>query len=160
MIFPLPDKFFLVSGSAEGPSPLNSFDNALLAAGIGNTNLIRISSILPPNSQQISPIRLPYGTLIPIAYSHETGVIPGERVSAAVAVGIPEQQDLPGIIMEHHSRETAEDCEEIARSLVRYAFENRGCELKEIMSVSAEATVLQIATAFAGVVLWGEETHE
>ncbi len=153
MIFSLPDKFFLVSGSAEGPSPLNSFDNALLAAGIGNTNLIRISSILPPNSQQISPVRLPYGALIPIAYSYETGVIPGERVAAAVAVGVPQRNDLPGVIMEYHSREAAEDCEEIARSFVRYAFENRGYNLKEIVSTSVDATVSQIATAFAGVVL-------
>jgi arginine decarboxylase len=153
MIFPMSDKFFLVSGSAEGPSPLNSFDNALLAAGIGNTNLIRISSILPPNSRQISPVPLPYGALIPIAYSYETGVIPGERVAAAVAVGVPQRDDLPGIIMEYHSRETAEDCEEIARSFVRYAFENRGYELKEIESTSVDSTVTQIATAFAGVVL-------
>ena len=154
MMFPMPDKFFLVSGSAEGPSPLNAFDNAVLTAGIGNTNLIRISSILPPNSRQISPVPLPYGALIPIAYSYETGVIPGERVAAAVAVGVPQRNDLPGVIMEHHSREAAEDCEEIARSLVRYAFENRGYELKEIESTSVDATVMQIATAFAGVVLW------
>src|SRR5206468_7432297 len=36
------------AGNAEGSTPLNAFDNALLAAGIGNINLVRISSILPP----------------------------------------------------------------------------------------------------------------
>jgi pyruvoyl-dependent arginine decarboxylase len=75
-------------------------------------------------------------------------------VAAAVAVGIPQKNDLPGVIMEHHSREAAEDCEEIARSLVVYAFESRGYDLKEIVSTSADATVVQIAAAFAGVVLW------
>lgn len=45
-----PKKFTLVAGSAEGPSRLNAFDNALLAAGIGNVNLLRVSSILPPGA--------------------------------------------------------------------------------------------------------------
>ena len=37
------------AGHAEGGTALNAFDNALLAAGIGNINLIKISSILPPD---------------------------------------------------------------------------------------------------------------
>ena len=37
------------AGNAEGGTSLNAFDNALLAAGIGNINLVRISSILPPD---------------------------------------------------------------------------------------------------------------
>ena len=35
-------------GHAEGGTPLNAFDNALLAAGIGNINLVKVSSIIPP----------------------------------------------------------------------------------------------------------------
>ena len=37
------------AGHAEGGTTLNAFDNALLAAGIGNINLIKVSSILPPD---------------------------------------------------------------------------------------------------------------
>ena len=33
-------------GHAEGRTPLNAFDSALLAAGIGNVNLLKISSIV------------------------------------------------------------------------------------------------------------------
>ena len=39
------------AGHAEGGTTLNAFDNALLAAGIGNINLIKVSSILPPRSR-------------------------------------------------------------------------------------------------------------
>ncbi len=47
-MLPIPKKFSLVAGSAEGTSELNAFDNALLNAGIGNLNLIKVTSILPP----------------------------------------------------------------------------------------------------------------
>ena len=44
------------AGRAEGGTTLNAFDNALLAAGIGNINLIKVSSILPLTSRSsISP---------------------------------------------------------------------------------------------------------
>src|SRR5262249_17098555 len=48
------------SGSAEGTTELNAFDNALLAAGIGNINLVKVSSILPPNTEIVDlPRRRP-----------------------------------------------------------------------------------------------------
>ena len=37
---------------AEGRTPLDAFDNALLAAGIGNVNLLKISSIVPPEHEE------------------------------------------------------------------------------------------------------------
>lgn len=154
MIHKIPDKYFLVCGNAEGPSFLNSFDNALLAAGIGNTNLIRISSILPPGACEISATTLPYGSFVPIAYAHESSDVTGELVAAAVAVGVSEKADRPGVIMEYHHKGPAKTCEEKARHLVHFAFDSRGYALKEIRSVAAETKVVEIATAFAGVVLW------
>ena len=41
------------AGRAEGGTTLNAFDNALLAAGIGNINLIKVSSILPPRCRVV-----------------------------------------------------------------------------------------------------------
>ncbi|MFH1010428.1 MAG: arginine decarboxylase, pyruvoyl-dependent [bacterium] len=154
MIFTTPSKYFFVRGSAEGPSFLNSFDNALLAAGIGNTNLIRVSSILPPGAEEIAPLRLPFGCLVPIAYTYESSELPGEVIAAAVAVGVPEDDSQPGIIMEYHAKGRAEDCEETARQFVRNAFENRGNKPRRIQSVGIATEVKRIATAFAGVVLW------
>lgn len=37
-------KIAIVSGKDEGPTRLNAFDNALTAAGIGDVNLIKVSS--------------------------------------------------------------------------------------------------------------------
>lgn len=38
-------------GTGEGPTPLAAFDAALLAAGVENYNLIRLSSVVPPGAR-------------------------------------------------------------------------------------------------------------
>ena len=47
-MIPIPTKFSLVVGHGEGDKKLTAFDAALLDAGIGNMNLLRVSSVLPP----------------------------------------------------------------------------------------------------------------
>jgi len=44
----LPKKIVLTSGVGIGLRKLNAFDNALLNVGIGNFNLLRALSIIPP----------------------------------------------------------------------------------------------------------------
>ena len=146
--------FFLVAGDAEGYTPLNAFDNALLAAGVGNTNLIKISSILPPGASEIEPPKPPPGAFLPIAYASIVSDIPGEVISAAVAVGIPDDPEKPGVIMEYSARGSREVAEDIVRRMVEKAFEVRGFRLKDVKSISVEHKVEKIGASFAGVVLW------
>ena len=50
-----PNAIWASAGAAEGDTELNAFDNALLAAQVGNLNLIRVSSVLPkPGTPSIS----------------------------------------------------------------------------------------------------------
>ena len=60
----VPNIFFLCAGKSVGKTSLTSFDNALLMAGVGNTNLMRVSSILPPNCKAIEPFALKQGRKI------------------------------------------------------------------------------------------------
>jgi arginine decarboxylase len=154
VVFGRPDSYFLVAGFAEGLTPLNAFDNALMKAGIGNTNLIRISSILPPACQEISPIILPYGALIPVAYAEETCDQSGALISAAVACGVPEDSTLPGVIMEHHIYGDETRCRNDVVKKVEEAFRQRGYKLKDIKIASASGTVKMNGSAVAAVVLW------
>jgi arginine decarboxylase len=93
VIIETPTKFFLVSGSSEGFTLLNAFDGALLASGVGDTNLVKMSSILPPGCLEMNPrpVALPQGALVPIAYASLCSDAPGEVISAA-AIGIPEDE--------------------------------------------------------------------
>lgn len=154
MIITLPTSYFLVAGYAEGPTALNAFDNALMKAGVGNTNLLRMSSILPPAAKEIQPFQLPYGALIPIAYAEETGEEHGTMVAAAVAVGIPDDPKLPGVIMEHHMRGEESACREFVIEKVNAGFAARGYKLADLKLISAAGIVKGVGSAFAGVVLW------
>lgn len=83
------DLLFSDSGKRVASTELNAFDAALLDAGVGDTNLIKMSSILPPGAVEIERLTLKKGSFIPLAYGDRTSDIYGEKISAAVAVGIP-----------------------------------------------------------------------
>ncbi len=154
MIIRTPDKYFLVAGFAEGETELNAFDNALLAAGVGNTNLVRMSSILPPAASKIEPIQLPYGALVPIAYADECSDVPGTVVCAGVALGVTPDPKLPGVIMEHHMTGSEDECRQIVINKVEAAFKARGWTLADLQVAVTSGKVVKIGAAFAGVVLW------
>lgn len=155
MVFTQPGKFFLAAGFGEGPTRLNAFDQALLNSGIGNVNLIRISSILPPAAQRISPVKLPFGVLVPAAYSDESSDIKGQVVSAAVACGVPIDSSQPGVIMEYHLLGSKDACLDRVLRMVEAAFKVRNLPLGDIYSASASGTVTSVGVAVAAVVLWG-----
>jgi len=154
MIGTVPKRFFLTSGSGEASNALNAFDAALLRAGIGDTNLVKMSSILPPRAEEIAPCTIAKGTLVPVAFAELTCDRPGTRISAAVAVGIPEDPDLAGLIMECSHEGTPSLCERRARTMVREGMEQiRGNKIREIKSISASLTVHRVGAVFAAVVL-------
>jgi len=46
-MIPVPKIFFTVKAESEGYTQLNVFDNCIIEAGIGDTNLVKMSSIIP-----------------------------------------------------------------------------------------------------------------
>lgn len=154
-----PDIFCLVRGAAEGRMPLNAFDNALLNAGVGDTNLVRMSSIVPPSCEEVDKVSLPGGSLVPIAYASFDSRNPGEIISAAIAVGIPKDPSLPGVIMEHEDALPLHEVEPKVRQMVIDAFEYRNRALKEVKSIGIEHIVENCGAVFAGAVLWYKEEN-
>jgi arginine decarboxylase len=156
VIIKTPTKFFLVSGSSEGFSLLNAFDGALLASGVGDTNLVRMSSILPPGCEEIKPppVPLPQGALVPVAYASINSDVPGETISSAVAIGIPKDTNRAGLIMEYSARAEEKTVLEQVKKMVEKGMEMRNREIKEIMAISASYKVVAVGAVFAGVVLW------
>jgi len=154
MVIKTPTKFFFVKGSSEGYMPLNAFDGALMKAGIGNTNLVKISSIIPPHCQEIEPIPLPQGALIPVAYASITSQNPGEVIAAAVAAAFPEDEDHAALIMEYSAKGSKEEVENTVVNMAKEGMKMRGKRIKTIKSVSVEHRVERCGAAFAAVVLW------
>ncbi len=155
MIIKTPTQYFMVSGASDGFTPLNAFDGALLKAGIGNTNIVKMSSILPPHCQQIPPIALPPGALVPAAYAALTSEVPGELISAAVAVALPEDENQNGLIMEYSAKGERQRIEEMVRNMALEGMKLRGWKIKDLKSIAVEYRVKKIGAALAAVVLWG-----
>ncbi len=156
MIFKTPTQYFLVSGASDGFTPLNAFDGALLKAGIGNTNIVKMSSIVPPHCKRISPIALPPGALVPAAYAAITSDIPGEIISAGIAVALPEDENQNGLIMEYSAKGEQRKIEEIVRNMAIEGMKLRAWPIKDLKSMSIECRVDKVGAALAAVVLWGD----
>ena len=155
MILKTPTQYFLVSGASDGYTPLNAFDGALLQAGIGNTNIVKMSSIVPPHCERISPIALPPGALVPAAYAALTSDLPGEIISAGVAVALPEDENQNGLIMEYSAKGERHRIEEIVRSMAVEGMKLRGWKIKDLSSIAIEYKIKKIGAVLAAVVLWG-----
>jgi len=154
MIFKMPTRYFLSSGTSEGYMPLNAFDGALLQAGIGNTNLVRMSSIVPPHCKRVAPIPLPPGALVPAAYAAITSDTPGEIVSAAVAIALPENEDQNGLIMEYSAKGERQKIEDTVRRMAEEGMKLRGWPIRDLQSIAAEHRVEKVGAALAAVILW------
>jgi arginine decarboxylase len=154
VIIETPTQYFLVSGASDGFTPLNAFDGALLQAGIGNTNIVRMSSIVPPHCQRISPIPLPPGALVPAAYASITSNVPGEIISAGVAVALPEDENQNGLIMEYSAKGDQLKIEEMVRNMAVEGMKLRGWKIKDLKSIAIEYRIKRIGVALAAVVLW------
>jgi len=154
MIFKTPTKHFFVSGTSEGYTMLNAFDGALLDAGIGNTNLVKMSSIVPPYCELVDYIKLPQGALIPVAYASISQAEPGVTLSAAVAAAYPEDESQAGLIMEYSAPARKDIVEKHVRTMAEKGLERRNLKIKEVKSIAVQTIVESIGAAFAAVVLW------
>jgi arginine decarboxylase len=148
-----PERFIITAATAEGDHLLTAFDAALLKAKIGNINLVRISSILPPGcKEEKNGINFPPGAFVPTAY----GTISSDKKDAliAAAVGIGFSKDSFGVIMEYAGFTSAEDAKVRVEKMIEEAFKNRGQLLEDMLVKSVEHRVEKNGSAIAAVALW------
>ena len=150
-------KVAATTGNAEGSTPLNAFDNALLAAGVGNVNLVKVSSIFPPAAEVVSLPRIKPGAIVPSAYAAITSEVPGEVVAAAVGWALPDDPVKNGIIMEFHDKATREEAELMIVQMLQEAFRTRGWRIAQMKVAAVEHRVERTGCALAAVTLLSDD---
>ncbi len=148
-----PCKFTLVAGRGEGGTLINAFDAALIEAGIGNLNLLRVSSILPPLAQLETKLEIRPGSLTPTAYGYITSSQPGQVIAAAIGVGIGSPGSY-GVIMEFEGYCAKVEAETRVRKMVEEGFQKRGLSLQDVHVLGIDHRVEAVGSVIAGAVLW------
>lgn len=144
--------FCLVTGAGSDNHVISSFDSALLDAGVGNYNLVRVSSILPPNCAQEKEILQPAGSVLFTAYATLTTNV-NEMIASAIAVAIPCDMEQYGVIMEYSNRINKVSAINIARELAENAMKKRNIAIRCILSdgVEIQGKDSVFSTTFAGI---------
>jgi arginine decarboxylase len=153
MMLTPPNLLWLTDGHAEGETKLNAFDNALIAAGVGHWNLVKVTSVAPAAANVTTePILIEAGAVVPAVLASTVSERPGELITACIGIGLGAGSH--GMIMEHSGVGAPSDMEPIVRQMVKESFERRGLELETLIVRSVCHTVVSVGASVAAVVLW------
>ena len=97
---------FVTNGVGKHKENLQSFEAALRDAGIANFNLVRVSSIYPPDCKIISRgkglAQLSSGQIVFCVLAEARTNEPNRLACAGIGLAVPAEKELHGYIAEHH----------------------------------------------------------
>jgi arginine decarboxylase len=103
----VPKRIFFTKGVGKHKERLTSFELALRDAGIAAQNLVRVSSIFPPNCK-ILPRKeglkhLDPGEVVFAVVAENSTREPHRLIASSIGVAIPADRTTYGYLSEHHS---------------------------------------------------------
>ena len=149
----VPKKVFFTKGVGRHKEKLQSLELALRKAGIEKCNLVRVSSIFPPNCKIVSRAQgvklLEPGQIVFCVMSTNETNEPHRMISASVGLAVPAEPNNYGYLSEHHANgetdETSGDySEDLAASMlastlgIEFDPEKNYDERKEIYRMSGK----------------------
>lgn len=140
-------KIFINSGQGHGETMISAFDTALFDAGIHNYNLIKLSSIVPPQSEiQVNVKRKvdhdEYGRRLYVVMAEKRSRESGKYIGAAL--GWYQIEDGRGVFVEHEEiGETKQSVRANLTEEVRKSLANL-CQLRKF-PFSAEKTKMELS---------------
>ena len=109
----VPKRIFLTKGVGKHKERLTSFELALRDAGIAAQNLVRVSSIFPPNCKLISRkegLKYLYPGEVTFSVVAENSTRePHRLLASSIGVAIPAERSTYGYLSEHHSFGESDD---------------------------------------------------
>jgi arginine decarboxylase len=109
----VPRRIFFTKGVGKHKERLTSFELALRDAGIASQNLVRVSSIFPPNCKLISRSQglkyLHHGEVCFTVVAENSTREPHRLMASSIGVAIPADRNTYGYLSEHHSFGETED---------------------------------------------------
>jgi len=118
----IPKKVFFTKGVGKHKEKLQSLELALRKAGIEKCNLVKVSSIFPPNCKIMSRAQgvklMKPGQIVFCVMSINSTNEPNRMISASVGLAVPAEPNHYGYLSEHHANgETDEKSGDYAEDL-------------------------------------------
>lgn len=136
----VPKKFFITHSSAtSGISDLNAFDKALISAGIGEQNLVSVSSVIPVDAEQIDICEMPMGAVTHCVLAQMRGC-EGETIAAGIAYTF-RKDGHGGYVAEGHIHGSSESLKENLEWKMKEMSRIRGVEFEDINFVIEELQI-------------------
>ncbi len=127
----VPSKFFVTHSSAVSKtSDLNAFDKALIKAGIGEQNLVSVSSVIPIGAEEVGPCEMSMGAVTHCVLAQMRGT-EGETIAAGIAYA-RRKDGRGGYVAEGHIHGSGESLREILSCKMDEMAEIRNLEFEEI----------------------------
>lgn len=118
-------RIFLTKGSASGSTDIVAYCNALKKAGLFNMNMIKLSSVLPHNSEIVKNKPAfsyeDYGKKIYVVLAEAKTAKKGQAACAGLGWIKEEKGSGHGIILEMHGQDEAELRDILKKSLIEVA---------------------------------------
>lgn len=123
----IPQKVFFTRGIGRDRKYLQSFEAALRDAGISRLNLVQVSSILPPNCEEIPREEgvqmLKPGQIVYLVMARHSSNEKNRMISASIGIAKPKDENHYGYLSEHHAFGQDEDeagsfAEDLAASML------------------------------------------
>jgi arginine decarboxylase len=143
-------KIAIVSGKAEGPTKLNAFDNALSNAGIGDANLIKVSSMLEKNTTVVELPKIKAGKMVNCVLSHAISDKKDDLIFAVVAVAIGD--NLGCVVEKSGKNEDLYDVKNDVIAMVKYMMEIRNEKINGLIVEDLHHKVENIGSVISSVV--------
>ena len=109
----VPKRMFFTKGVGKHRDRLTSFELALRDAGIASQNLVRVSSIFPPNCKVLprkeGVTYLHPGEVTFAVVAENSTREPHRLLASSIGVAIPSDRNAYGYLSEHHSYGETED---------------------------------------------------
>jgi arginine decarboxylase len=109
----VPTKVFLTKGVGTHKEKLQSFEKALRDAQIEKYNLVRVSSIFPPNCRIVTRTKgnamLRPGAIVHCVLAEQATQEPNRLIAASIGLAMPSNKGQYGYLSEHHSFGQTED---------------------------------------------------
>lgn len=103
----VPKTAFITKGVGKHKEKLTSFEMALRDAKIAEFNLVKVSSIFPPNCKLVPRSEglrsLTPGEIVHVVMSENATNEPNRLIAASAGIAIPKEHSRHGYISEHHS---------------------------------------------------------